>query len=146
VADVKFLNINSEADILKPTYSDIVFDATNTVTEVYDRDYVAQAVAKVLKTTYNVSAFYPNYGTGLDAVRTNVIGNILAESAVAQEVINALAYLTTIEESPSKTEHIASLQGITLESVQGDRGTTIKMKMQIVTESGTPVGVAVTNN
>lgn len=142
--DIKFLNINTVEHWDKPTYNDIEFLKNNDIKQVYDNDYVAQATAKVLKTDKNSSVPYPNYGTNLSQIRKSVVGNSLMESLVANEIIEAMSYIKTLEESPSENEQIAGINNMTAKTLDLDKTTkALSVTMSVVTKSGNITKVTV---
>lgn len=142
--DIKFLNINTVEHWDKPTYNDIEFLKNNDIKQVYDNDYVAQATAKVLKTDKNSSVPYPNYGTNLSQIRKSVVGNSLMESLVANEIIEAMSYIKTLEESPSENEQIAGINNMTAKTLDLDKtNKALSVTMSVVTKSGNITKVTV---
>lgn len=143
MADVKFLQINNANNIYKETYNDIEFDNTNSVVEIHDTNYVVQAIGKVLKTTKNIANSYPNYGTNINNIRVNVVGNVLLESAVTTDILAALAYIKTLEQSPLVTENIIGVSSITAAVAATTSGNTLNIIMTVVTEKGTSVTITI---
>ena len=144
MADIKFLQINSVESWDKPTYNDIEFLANNDIAQVYDNDYVAQAVSKVLKTDQNLSVPFPNYGTTLSQIRKSIVNNSLLESQVANDIIHALSYIRTLEESPCLTEQIAGITDISVETINIDKFTkAVSVTLNVVTKNGEVTTVTV---
>ena len=142
--DIKFLNINTVENWDKPTYNDIEFLENNDIKQVYDNDYVAQATAKVLKTDKNNSVPYPNYGTNLSQIRKSVSGNSLLESQVADDIVEAMSYIKTLEESPSEKEQIAGIDNMITKTLNLDKfNKAVSVTMSVVAKSGDIVKVTV---
>lgn len=142
--DIKFLNINTVENWDKPTYNDIEFLENNDVKQVYDNDYVAQATAKVLKTDKNNSVPYPNYGTNLSQIRKSVAGNSLLESQVADDIVEAMSYIKTLEESPSEKEQIAGIDNMITKTLNLDKfNKAVSVTMSVVAKSGNIIKVTV---
>lgn len=142
--DIKFLNINTVENWDKPTYNDIEFLENNDIKQVYNNDYVAQATAKVLKTDKNNSVPYPNYGTNLSQIRKSVSGNSLLESQVADDIVEAMSYIKTLEESPSEKEQIAGIDNMITKTLNLDKfNKAVSVTMSVVAKSGGIVKVTV---
>lgn len=142
--DIKFLNINTVSNWDKPTYNDIEFLSNNDIKQVYDNDYVAQATAKVLKTDKNSQVPYPNYGTNLSQIRKSVVGDSLLESQVANDIIEAMSYIKTLEESPSEKEQIAGIENMNAKTLNLDKtNKAISITMSVVAKSGDIIKVTV---
>lgn len=135
--DIKFININTVENWDKPTYNDIEFLENNDIAQVYDNDYIAQATAKVLKTDKNSQVPYPNYGTNLSQIRKSVVGSSLLESQVANDIVEAMSYIKTLEESPSDKEQIAGIQNMVAETINLDKfNKAMSVTMSVVSRSG----------
>lgn len=135
--DIKFININTVENWDKPTYNDIEFLENNDIVQVYDNDYIAQATAKVLKTDKNSQVPYPNYGTNLSQIRKNVVGDSLLESQVANDIIEAVSYIKTLEESPSDKEQIAGIENMVAKTLNLDKfNKALSVTMSVVAKSG----------
>lgn len=143
--DIKFIKINSNSDVFdKPTYNDVNFLSNNDLELVYDEDYVAQQTAKVINTDQYSSDYYPNYGTSLNSLRVNPVGNSLLESAVQETIVGAVAYIRSLEESPSPSEQITGLNNIILETKTVDKvNKAVNVSMQVVTAAGKIVKVTI---
>lgn len=143
--DIKFIKINSDASVFdKPTYNDVNFLSNNDLELVYDADYVAQQTAKVINTDQYSSDYYPNYGTSLNSLRVNPVGNSLLESAVQETIVGAIAYIRALEESPSPSEQITGLNNIVLETKTVDKvNKAVNVSMQVVTAAGKIVKVTI---
>lgn len=144
MADIKFIKLNSVDKIFEPTYNDIEFLPNNDIAQVYDSDYVVQAVGKVLKTDKNSTVPFPNYGTNLNQIRKTVVGNALLESQVASDVVSAISYIRTLEESPSESEQIAGITGMTATTVDLDKFTkAVSVDLTVLSKEGKTVKVTV---
>lgn len=144
MSDIKFLNINTVEHWDKPTYNDIEFLENNDIKQVYNSDYVAQATAKVLKTDKNSSVPYPNYGTNLSQIRKSVAGNSLLESQVADDIVEAMSYIKTLEESPSEKEQIAGIDNMITKTLNLDKfNKAVSVTMSVVAKSGDIIKVTV---
>lgn len=143
MSDIKFININTKDRMfVLQTYNDINFASNNDLEMVYGSDYVAQQVAKVLKTDQYSSDYFPNYGTTLSTVRQSPIGNSILESSVQDTIVSAIAYIRSLEESPRQDEQIIGLNNIVIESQDIDKvAKAINVTMQVVTNSGNIVKV-----
>ena len=135
--DIKFININTVENWDKPTYNDIEFLENNDIAQVYDNDYIAQATAKVLKTDKNSQVPYPNYGTNLSQIRRSIVGESLLESQVANDIIEAMSYIKTLEESPSEKEQIAGIENMVAKTLNLDKfNKALSITMSVVAKSG----------
>lgn len=143
--DIKFIKINSDKAVFdRPVYNDVNFLSNNDLELVYDEDYVAQQTAKVINTDQYSSDYYPNYGTSLNSIRVNLIGNSLLESAVQETIVGAIAYIRALEESPSPSEQITGLNNIVLEIKTVDKvNKAVDVSMQVVTAAGKIVKVII---
>lgn len=142
--DIKFIKINSVDKIFEPTYNDIEFLDNNDIAQVYDSDYVVQAVGKVLKTDKNDSVPFPNYGTNLSQIRKQVTGNALLENQVASDVISSISYIRTLEESPSESEQIAGITNMVAQTINIDKSTkAVSVDLMVVAKNGKQVKVVV---
>lgn len=142
--DIKFININTVKNWDQPTYNDIEFLENNDIKQVYDSDYIAQATAKILKTDKNSQVPYPNYGTNLSQIRKNVVGDSLLESQVANDIVEAMSYIKTLEESPSEKEQIAGIQNMVAKTINLDKfNKALSVTMSVVAKSGNIVKVTV---
>ena len=142
--DIKFININTVKNWDQPTYNDIEFLENNDIKQVYNSDYIAQATAKVLKTDKNSQVPYPNYGTNLSQIRKNVVGDSLLESQVANDIVEAMSYIKTLEESPSEKEQIAGIQNMVAKTINLDKfNKALSVTMSVVAKSGNIVKVTV---
>lgn len=142
--DIKFLNINTIEHWDKPTYNDIEFLENNDIKQVYDNDYIAQATAKVLKTDKNSQVPYPNYGTNLSQIRKSIVGDSMLESQVANDIIEAMSYIKTLEESPSEKEQIAGINNMIAKTLNLDKtNKAISVTMSVVAKSGDIIKVTV---
>lgn len=143
--DIKFIKINSDVSVFdKPTYNDVNFLSNNDLELVYDENYVAQQTAKVINTDQYSSDYFPNYGTSLNSVRVNPVGNSLLESAVQETIVGAIAYIRALEESPSPSEQITGLNNIVLEIKTVDKvNKAVNVSMQVVTAAGKIVKVTI---
>lgn len=144
MADIKFLQINGVEKWDKPLYNDIEFATNNDIIQVNNNDYVAQIVAKVLRTDKNSSVPFPNYGTTLSQIRKSIVNNSLLESQVANDIISAISYVRTLEESPSTSEQIAGISDISVETIDMDKFTkAVSVTLSIVTKNGETTTVTV---
>jgi len=143
--DIKFININTKNNIFNvQTYNDIEFLSNNDIDLVYNSDYVAQEVAKVLKTDQYSSDYFPNYGTTLNVIRKNPIGNSLVESAVQETIVGAIAYIRALEESPSSSEQITGLNNIVIDTETVEKvNKAVSVSMDVVTAAGQIVKVTI---
>lgn len=143
--DIKFISIDSKQKAFEvPTYNDVEFMSNNDLVLVRDSDYVAQQVAKVLKTDQYSSDYFPNYGTILSSIRKNPIGNSLLESAIQETIVGAVAYIRALEESPSPSEQITGLDNIIVETQSVEKvNKAVNVSMQVVTASGQTVKVSI---
>ena len=143
--DIKFISTNSEKKVFEvPTYNDVEFMSNNDLKLVRDSDYVAQQVAKVLNTDQYSSDYFPNYGTTLNSIRKNPIGNSLLESAVQETIVGAVAYIRALEESPSPSEQITGLDNIIIETQTVEKvNKAVNVSMQVVTAAGEIVKVTI---
>lgn len=143
--DIKFIKINSDVSVFdKPTYNDVNFLSNNDLELVYDENYVAQQTAKVINTDQYSSDYFPNYGTSLNSIRVNPVGNSLLESAVQETIVGAIAYIRALEESPSPSEQITGLNNIVLETKTVDKvNKAVNVSMQVVTAAGKIVKVTI---
>jgi len=142
--DIKFLNINTVENWNKPTYNDIEFLENNDIKQVYNNDYIAQAVAKVLKTDKNSQVPFPNYGTNLSQIRKSIVGDSMLESLVANDIIESISYIRTLEESPSEKEQIAGIQDMVAKTLNLDKtNKAISITMNVVSKSGNITKVTV---
>lgn len=135
--DIKFIKINTIKQWDQPTYNDIEFLDNNDIAQVYDNDYIAQATAKVLKTDKNFQVPYPNYGTNLSQIRKSIVGDSLLESQVANDIIEAISYIRTLEESPSEKEQIAGIENMNAKTLNLDKfNKAVSITMSVVAKSG----------
>lgn len=143
--DIKFIKVNSDVSVFdKPTYNDVNFLSNNDLELVYDENYVAQQTAKVINTDQYSSDYFPNYGTSLNSIRVNPVGNSLLESAVQETIVGAIAYIRALEESPSPSEQITGLNNIVLETKTVDKvNKAVNVSMQVVTAAGKIVKVTI---
>lgn len=143
--DIKFININTKDKTFEmQTYNDVEFLSNNDLELVRDSDYVAQQVAKVLKTSQYSSDYFPNYGTTLNSLRKNPVGNNLLESAVQETIVGAIAYIRALEESPSPSEQITGLNNIVIETQEVEKvNKAVNVSMQVVTAAGNTVKVSI---
>jgi len=143
--DIKFIKINSDVSVFdKPTYNDVNFLSNNDLELVYDENYVAQQTAKVINTDQYSSDYFPNYGTSLNSIRVNPVGNSLLESAVQETIVGAIAYIRALEESPSPSEQITGLNNIVLEIKTVEKvNKAVNVSMQVVTAAGKIVKVTI---
>lgn len=143
--DIKFIKINSDVSVFdKPTYNDVNFLSNNDLELVYDENYVAQQTAKVINTDQYSSDYFPNYGTSLNSIRVNPVGNSLLESAVQETIVGAIAYIRALEESPSPSEQITGLNNIVLETKTVEKvNKAVNVSMQVVTAAGKIVKVTI---
>lgn len=143
MSDVKFININTKDKMfVLQTYNDINFTSNNDLEMVYGSDYVAQQVAKVIKTDQYSSDYFPNYGTTLNNIRQNPVGNSLLESAVQDTIVSAVAYIRALEESPRQDEQIVGLNNIVIKAQDIDKvSKAVDVTMQVVTSAGDVVKV-----
>lgn len=143
MSDVKFININTKDRMfVLQTYNDVNFMSNNDLEMVYGSDYVAQQVAKVIKTDQYSSDYFPNYGTTLNNIRQNPVGNSLLESAVQDTIVSAIAYIRTLEESPRQDEQISGLNNIVVKAQDIDKiSKAVDVTMQVVTSAGNVVKV-----
>ena len=140
MSDIKFLQINEEKDFDKPTYNDIDFSANNDIATVIGSEYLAQTIAKILKTDRTTGVPYPSYSTSISQIRTSNKDNSVIQSLISEEVVGALAYLKQLEESPIASEQIAGIESITLESVETNNiGNMLKVKLRVVARDGSVV-------
>lgn len=143
--DIKFIKVNSDVSVFdKPTYNDVNFLSNNDLELVYDENYVAQQTAKVINTDQYSSDYFPNYGTSLNSIRVNPVGNSLLESAVQETIVGAIAYIRALEESPSPSEQITGLNNIVLEIKTVEKvNKAVNVSMQVVTAAGKIVKVTI---
>lgn len=135
--DIKFIKINTINQWDQPTYNDIEFLDNNDIAQVYNNDYIAQATAKVLKTDKNSQVPYPNYGTNLSQIRKSIVGDSLLESQVANDIIEAISYIRTLEESPSEKEQIAGIENMNAKTLNLDKfNKAVSITMSVVAKSG----------
>ena len=141
--DIKFININSKDKVFTmPTYNDVNFLSNNDLEMVSNADYVAQATAKVLNTDQYRSHYFPNYGTNLNSLRVNPVGDSLLESTVQETIVGAISYIKTLEESPNPKEQITGLNNIIIETENVEKvNKAVNVSMQVVTAAGEIVKV-----